>query len=225
MKNKLPILIISSILILLVLGIAIYLQVKKSNINLKVQPNNQNLKEQKITREKDVKEETIFGSLQDILKLNKSIKCTFNYSEMGEQAEGTTYVSGNKTRVELDFKQNNQTTATIIISDGEYFYSWSSTLPNQGFKMKIKKESKNYDTDQTVESIEAFKNIDQKYDYKCLPWIADNSVFIVPSNIKFTDFSETLQDLKTKMPVSCESCDSLDEETAKQQCKIQLNCD
>lgn len=228
MKNKTPLFIAIAVLLFIVLGIAIYLQVfaKKSNEQTKViDPIDQQVKV-----EPTVSQQEISGSFLDLLKMNKSLECRFTYSDTESNTSGVTYISGNKLRGEFTAVQNGTEVNSFMVSDGEYFYTWSSSMPNQGFKLKVEgvTNTKEEDGEKSTSKDSALSTIDKNYTYSCKPWAADNSKFLVPTDVTFTDFSSMMQtnkeDSQKAIPDLCKTCDSLTDTSAKEQCKIQLKC-
>jgi len=160
--------------------------------------------------------------------------CTFESTDANGSNKGSSYISGQKVRTDFsgtdpDGKAYNGS----MISDGTYMYSWSTATP-QGMKIKITEE-----TNQAVEDVkqDAQENPNQyidpndKVDYKCQGWRADQGMFTPPSDIEFVDYSQLMEqtqqntqdqtgDLKN---AQCAACDSLagDEQTA---CKSALGC-
>jgi hypothetical protein len=71
-------------------------------------------------------------------------------------------------------------------------------------------------------------DLTQKYNYKCEPWSGDDSLFVAPKDITFTDFSSmmpkagasgTMMDKNVK----CAACNYLTGEQ-QTQCKQTLGC-
>lgn len=170
------------------------------------------------------------GSFFDLMKMNKTLKCTYSNDTEGTKINGSTYVSGKRMRTDFESKdsQGNMMTSHMI-SDGKWIYSWSSAAP-QGFKMSLADaENKNANGESPV----AAANIDQKatafndaFDYKCTPWSEESSKFNTPSDVQFTDFSEMMKGLNSgKGNAMCVSCNYAQSEEDKAACKKQFNCE
>ena len=80
--------------------------------------------------------------------------------------------------------QNMDVASTIIVRD-DYTYSWTSALPNTGFKIKM---DANATGSASVNNPSSYGfNAEQIGDYNCESWIPDLSKFAVPTNITFTE--------------------------------------
>jgi len=219
MKDKKPILIVVPVLILFLLIFAVWnLAVKKTARNITP---TQEQQAQKPSGEDT--SSSVEGSIFDLIKLGKTVKCTYNMGTQEMSIAGTTYVSGKNVRG--DFESVDPTGNKIqshVISDGTWMYTWTSAAP-QGFKTNISDAESRIsapDTGDKVNETNEAQNLDtfkKNLDYKCNPWIEDTSLFQVPSDIKFTDFSEGLSNV-------CAACDYIPSEEEKSTCKEQLGC-
>lgn len=166
-------------------------------------------------------------SMKDFLSFSGSQKCTVSYSQEGYQTTGVAYVANGKMRGEYTATMNGQTTKPQFISDGQTIYSWQEGEAT-GFKMTVT----------ATQTAEAEKqntvNMDQQVDYDCENWSTDNSKFTPPSNVKFTDYSEMLNNLQTDTKVEgsgsadlkamqCQACAQAPEES-RAQCLQALGC-
>ena len=166
----------------------------------------------------------ISGSILDLMKLGKSVKCTYSIDITGNKMDGVSYVSGEKVRGDFNTTgPEDSKTESHMISDGGWVYVWNSVMP-QGFKMKIsdveesvKPESSQ---DQAPTGNASLDTLQKKFDYKCDNWAPDNSVFDVPTDVTFTDFSDTMKSLGNK----CSACELIKDTEGKETCKKQLGC-
>lgn len=174
------------------------------------------------------KEVEVKGSIFDLLNKNVPLSCNFEYVGEDNQTRGVTYVDGNKIRGDFFTTTTEGMMENHMISDGEYVYTWSSAMP-QGIKMKIDE----FEKDMDLKPNENMKQEDQSellkgdYDYKCLPWNTDSSVFELPSDIEFTDLSEMMNSLQQTIPNAlnlCASCDKAGDAASVAACKKALNC-
>lgn len=126
-------------------------------------------------------------SFAEFMNQKGSYKCTVNQNIDDTQTQGVTYINDGMVRGEFNTKvQGFNIDTTFILRDG-FTYTWTSMAPTMGFKMKV------------VENVEGDKNaassgtysFDAKQigEYDCQPSPVDSSKFTLPSNIKFTDFS------------------------------------
>lgn len=150
--------------------------------------------------EPNEEEEISDASILDLAKLGKNVKCTYNSNEEETSMEGVVYVAGNKTRSDMKIKSEEGTEMdSSSITDSEWMYMWSSET-DQGTKMNLKEMealASKYENDNGSgeESDNQYKDQTQKVDYKCRPWIVDNSKFDIPTNINFIDMNEMMKGL------------------------------
>lgn len=180
-----------------------------------------------VTENKPQNDETsVKGSLLDLMKLGKNVKCTYWTDQEGTTMAGVSYISGQKVRGDFDIttydvntEEGSNTIKSHMVTDGEWVYTWSTATP-QGFKMKVD-QPENTSTDTTKEA--PTKALNESFDYKCTPWLVDNSLFEIPSDIEFTDFSTMMEDLKDNN--ACLACDYIPDAEGKATCKQQLGCE
>ena len=143
-------------------------------------------------------EESFFGSMQDLLARGKSVKCTYkNVGGEDGEATGVFYVAGDKMRSEMDIieKETGKEMEVNSIIIGDWMYTWNNFLP-EGTKMNMKEmqdeTSENYSQDET-------NKMKEEVDYKCRPWIPDDSKFIVPTDVEFRDMTEMMKGFQETM--------------------------
>lgn len=225
MKNKKLILIVLSVLILLLLVFVVWKLTNKKTTQDELPSQQQSQNSQKPDEEDT--NSSVSGNVFDLIKLGKTIKCTYSMDGQGVLISGISYISGKNMRG--DFENTDQTGNKILshmISDGEWVYTWTSASP-QGFKMNIsdaesKTSTPSVSNPTNGQNLDAFKN---NVDFKCNPWVEDTSLFQVPSDIKFTDFSESLKNINPEDKGSmCAACNYAPSEEDKSTCKKQLGC-
>lgn len=127
-------------------------------------------------------------AFSQFMKQGGSYKCTVNQylgDIGGASTQGTTYINDGMVRAEYSSTvQNIKIDTSLIVRDG-YTYTWSSMMPNSGFKMKAVANDKP-DTNVSASGSYSF-NADQIGDYNCEAWKADASLFVVPTNITFKE--------------------------------------
>jgi hypothetical protein len=165
-------------------------------------------------------------SLKELITANVPQKCTFSATDETGSTEGTTYVSGGKVRSDATVTDEGETTVSHMISDGKTNYIWTDGEKN-GFKMTVPEEDAEDisapDSADTPVSNEV--DMDQKTDYKCAAWIPDNSVFVPPTNVTFTDFSQMMEPAGSAPSTAsqCSYCDNLSGED-KSACLSAFKC-
>lgn len=174
------------------------------------------------------KQQTIKGSLADLLGKAQGKQCTWSYQGEGADSSGTVYVGKNKmygeSQMEVQTGEGAETMRMKMINDGEYFYQWSEET-GQGSKMSLAEMEKWQEQGQEQASAQEqarMRNMQQEYEYKCSNWKVDESKFELPKNIQFTDLTkmmqETQQQVEQMRQDACAMCEQLPEGEAKQQC-------
>jgi hypothetical protein len=145
-------------------------------------------------------------SISDLMGRGENVKCTYEVTSIETGTNlATMYLAGKKVRMETNGSQ--------MLSDGSYTYIWSDK-DKTGIKMPI--DSAN-DSSNKWQGQAQYVDPEQKMDYKCEGWKVDESMFVVPVNVQFSDFSQMQK-------TQCASCDYLSGEQ-KTSCKKALGCD
>jgi hypothetical protein len=166
------------------------------------------------------------GSIFDLANAGGNMTCKYSVTDASYTMTGTSYISGRNMRVDSEVKMSNQPAmASHMISDGEWFYSWSDTLP-QGMKMKLESanevqgnQGNSMDNPSSSQQLDKLK---QNMDFKCSKWAPDNSVFALPKNVEFMDLSVQAQ--PSGMPSACAACSYIQDADQKAQCLSSLKC-
>jgi hypothetical protein len=187
-------------------------------------PENSNSKDQ---------EEMLNTSLKDLLTLGKNYKCTFEDTQDGTTTSGEIYIAGKKFRSNLVVKQDGKVMEMHSLSDNTWMYTWGDMMET-GMKMNIE-EMEKLGEDVSGENVPG-KTVTAKdtagyteqNDFRCKPWVVDNSKFKLPNDVEFVDLTETLNNLQEgtqeMMQESCKMCDLAPDEASKQECRTGLGC-
>ncbi len=230
MKN--PKYILIGIFILLILAaLGFYYWSTNSNAQISVREslssiqNQQDLADTNETLSED--EDSFVGNILDLAKLGKTVKCTYEAEYEGSKMSGVTYISGDKIRADFTTTDaENEKVDGHMILDGSWEYTWT-TLSDQGVKMNIKDlENKVQQNTDGTNSDKSFDALSDDVKYNCTKWAADNSMFEVPNNINFVDFTETLDSFTSESEEGglCSACDFAQTQEAIDACKQQLGC-
>jgi hypothetical protein len=115
-------------------------------------------------------------------------ECTVNQSVQGVDSTGTVYVDGGKMSGMFSTSIQGMKIDNMFIAKDGYSYTWSSSLPGQGFKVAVATPT---GTNASVSASGTYAwNADQIGDYDCKPWTADQSKFAIPASIKFTEMKQ-----------------------------------
>ena len=120
-------------------------------------------------------------AFSEFIKQGGSYKCEVKQSMDDFNTGGTVYISGGNIRGDFNTVAEGQTAQTSFILKDGFTYNWSSLAPNMGVKVPVA-----VDSETTVNSEVYSWSANQIGDYDCEPWVADASMFIVPTNINFT---------------------------------------
>lgn len=138
-----------------------------------------------------------FTSIKDALA--KSISLTCEYPDPKDSSvKTTTYIKNGKVRVTTSAKTGGEN----VIVDGNTFYSWKegaktgtmmkfdiNAMKDAADKMKATispKQMQPNQKDAMINQMEQYKNY-------CKQGTVENSYFVVPTDIKFTDYSSMMQ--------------------------------
>jgi hypothetical protein len=152
-------------------------------------------------------------SLRDLIAKNIPQKCLWSTTDSnGTKTTGTMIINGQKFKQEVVITEPDTTLTMHIISDGTWIYSWQEnpTAENPMPAMKMKFEETQAEAEELKESINeaqddqsSFGSVidyDDKTDYNCSPTVVTANDFQPPKDIEFTDYSQFLEDIQSKMP-------------------------
>jgi uncharacterized protein YxeA len=177
-------------------------------------------------------------SLFDFFSMTGSQKCTFSNST--NNSSGTVYIGGGKMRGDFQSSDNGTTNSSHMVNDGTYVYFWSDGKTT-GYKLSLAamkeeqaKATMTPGSNPTAQSSQAV-NMKQQSNYSCGPWSADASMFTVPTNITFTDYSSFMQGgagaaaqpgsaAGGNNSAECAACNQAPAGAARNQCLAALKC-
>ncbi len=193
----------------------------------------------KVTNTDETQENKMKGTLLDLFNKGGNLQCTFSGAQEGQNISGTIYVSGKKMKGVFEIEMQPTSVTSNMISDGEFVYTWSDMLPT-GIKMKLTDAEATADADSTAlspEVMESMKEFQKDYDYDCSKWDVDSTLFVVPKDVTFTDFTnlnpaslmETAKDATENAEEDagknmCSTCALIPDPEAKAACMTQFKC-
>lgn len=162
-------------------------------------------------------------SLKDLVMLGGDQTCTFQDTETGNS--GKVYMTGGKVRGDFSSSMEGTTINSHMVSDNNTVHIWMDGN-NTGFKTSLDKVEQSSSNQNTVD-------INKQVDYQCSGWSPDNSMFELPSNVKFTDLGNLLPSSLPKITITgsqiqpntatCDVCNNLTGDS-KAQCLVALKC-
>jgi len=143
-------------------------------------------------------------SIRDLIAKNIPQKCTWSNNVEGSESSGSMIISGQKFNQKVTIKQDGVTSNFNSISDGTYIYTWQDTSKDgnhMAFKMKLETTNDNQKTPEgNYTASGQTVDLDQEYEYKCSPTLVSDSDFQPPKDIKFEDYSQFLEEIKSSVP-------------------------
>ncbi len=133
------------------------------------------------------------GSFATLLALGQALECDYTYTpETGGAIVGTTYVDGQTERVRSDFamQQAGETYESSMIVRDAKVYTWTTSgFGNFALVTDMSAEESASETEEDFEAV----SLDDEVNYSCRPWVSDESVFTLPSDIEFQTMEQMMQ--------------------------------
>jgi len=166
-------------------------------------------------------------TINELLTMSRPMKCTWKQS-LNEGAEVTNiiYVNGKKFYQDVTMGDVGH---AYTISDGDYLYIWND-FTGVASKMKY---SEMEAASQPGEGKPSAADINQKHDFLCEKWAADNSKFIPPSDKQFNDVTEEMneamgdlqQNSEKYEQQACDMCRKAPSPELVDQCLKSMQCE
>ncbi len=141
-------------------------------------------------------------SLKDLLSQGTAQKCTWSETTTDGTITGEILVSGKKFKQTSKIANPNGETQYNMVSDGDWFYTWSndSTTGNMAIKMKMSEVEKESDTDVSdnspVNQSSNSVDLDKEVDYQCQPATLSDQDLALPTGIEFIDINDFVNQMK-----------------------------
>ena len=114
---------------------------------------------------------------QEFLRSGRSEICTFSTNVEGSITNGTVYAANGKIRSDFAITGSKGTLQQHFLVDSYMAYLWNN-INNAGIKFAVTENGAN-------------APFGSKLNVNCTDWAPNNSVFDIPSNITFTEISQT----------------------------------
>ena len=163
------------------------------------------------------------SSLKSLLQAGKAQTCTFTDKQEGSDVSGKSYITNGKMRTDIESRTSGGIITTHMILDGNTSYTWGDGQKT-GFKFTVNPDEVENSVTKTPNSNQAV-DINKVIDYKCSSWTVDNSLFVPPSDVAFSDFSSMMQPTVGSQGSfnPCAACENLSGED-KTSCRAALKC-
>lgn len=200
---------VAAVLAIIVIGAVAFIKMGKGETNTNINPSATTSTQ--ATQQK---------SFQELFSMGANQKCEVTDPQ---GSTGTIYIGTGKVRADFATTYANQTATFHLYSDGKTVFLWQDGSA-EGWKVNTATLTDATATDSM------FKTLNSNVNYSCSSWIADNSLFAIPSNVVFTDYSEMLKTMQQQMSeegrsmsAACQACAQLTGD-AQMQCLTTLNC-
>lgn len=123
------------------------------------------------------------SSIKDLIARGGSFKCTFASNVTGAESSGTYYIVGKSIRADMMSSTGGKSVDVhIIVKDG-YMYNWSNASP-MAIKLPI---AANDDPAASFSGATNYTQGNNALNYHCEASSVDPSLYVPPTNIKFTE--------------------------------------
>ena len=196
--NKKLLIIISILILLVVGGVVAATQSKKVSDDSTTAPID-NIQNEELSEQP--------GSLKDLIKNNISQSCS--YDQVGENPiSGTIYTSAGKVKADYSSVVEDKTINSHMLFQDNISYIWTDEQKT-GYKTEI-------DPNEVTENANGSFDMNADLNYNCMPWVANPSVFTLPTDVEFVN-------LKDQLSTQCSVCNNLTGDS-KTQCLTALKC-
>jgi hypothetical protein len=163
-------------------------------------------------------------SINELFDMKRPMQCTWKESATGDSdVTNIMYINGKKFYQDVTMGDIGH---SFTIFDGEYLYIWSD-FNNVASKMK------NTGATTSIKPGQESAGLDQKKNFVCEKWSADNSVFEPPRDKSFKDVTEEMNqvfegldegDLEKAKQQACDMCQRAPTQALKNECLENAQC-
>lgn len=133
------------------------------------------------------------NTISQLLSSSKSEQCKLNTTNEGVTVVGDMYFADNKLRADYTSTQNSKTTtgSMIILADKQYVWDVAGKkgVSFSFARDQIESESSN------IKNQTGF-DVTKQYDFRCQAWNIDETKFVPPTDVQFTDFTNLQNQLQ-----------------------------
>lgn len=130
-------------------------------------------------------EENEKKSFSDFLKQTGAYKCTVEQNVAGAVTSGMVYMNAGKIKGTFASTVNGISVNTSFVLRDGFTYTWTSAYPI-GFKAPVSDMSAESQEGVSTQGVYTW-NAEDIGAYTCDPWMVDESVFTVPTNVQFME--------------------------------------
>jgi hypothetical protein len=167
-------------------------------------------------------------SINELFTMNRPLKCAWKENATGDNdVTNIMYLNGKKFYQDITMGDIGH---SYTIYDGEYLYIWNSF---NDMASKMKNTGTKTGLEQNQDKAKDSVGLEQKKDFVCENWSADNSLFIPPQNKNFkdvtTEMNQAVQEMgnggleKAKQQM-CDLCQGAPTQEIKDKCLLDAQC-
>ena len=167
------------------------------------------------------------GSVLDIFAKKKPLKCEVEIDNLEGSVKMTYYFdnNGEKFRAESEIinKSSGESFLSVGIFKDDWYYFWDDITNTDGMKTKILEEDNYHENEGDYSSID----IEEEFNFNCVDWKVDTSLFDLPADKSFKDLTEIFTDLdfiNTPNDVNgvdtCSYCEMIPDGPEREECLL-----
>jgi len=168
-------------------------------------------------------------SINDLLTMNKPMKCTWKENSSGNSdVTNVLYINGKNFYQDVSMGDIGH---SFTLNNGDYLYIWSDFNDTAS---KIKYSEIKISPPPGQDKAQDTTGLEQKRDFVCEKWTADNSIFSPPTDKNFKDITNEMnrgmenlnngvvENAKQQM---CDLCQNAPDQETKDECLKNAQCD
>lgn len=203
--------VIIALLIIILIGVGGFFIINR-NSDDESSNSNQNVSSGDQTKE--------MASINELLARGENIRCTYDYrDDAGNSNQGTAYLAGNKMFGDFSVSQVDGTTLqSNVLRLDTMQYVWDKNT-KEGYKIDTSaletQQSENTSDNNQNEAVDQ----DKKFEFNCIAWDVDESLFEVPADVNFIDNTQAIQDVQQNTEQLSSTCKNITDSTQRAACE------
>ena len=183
-------------------------------------------------------EEEVLGvrlmSINELMQEGRPLECTWVQAQDKGELDGLIHVDGKRFRNDVTIDPGTESEIppieSHVLSDGTWLYTWNSLQAGTGTKLELAKlEEVKVEGDTKKETV----NMEEKLDFSCRVWRADEALLTPPADVIFTDDTAKTNQMIKDNPINldkakaqmCALCAQAPTAEAKADCLKDVQCD
>ncbi len=157
------------------------------------------------------------ASINKLLERGGNAKCTYDYTDDdGNRSSGTAYFSDQRMFGDFTTAQvGGMTLQSNVLNVDKTQYVWDKDK-KEGYKLDLSViKSQDEKENQSNNSVDQ----DKEFDFTCVSWSVDDSVFDVPSDVNFIDNTAAIESVQQSTETLQNACASITDPAQKTACE------